>query len=147
MARAILAVCPAWGPSEGAPHVLAARHAERLAALADRVAPIDGAVVASDGELVLVVVPRPDDAVNVALDWRERFPDAVIGLACGDDPSDPDAGRARRLAWRGPPGVRCTAAFLTALGTPPIGVGLYRTPHDLEHRFGFDAHDLSDHRP
>lgn len=146
MDRAILAVCPSWGAPDAASSVLASRHAERLAALSDRLAPFGGSVLASDGELVVVGIPSAHDALIAALDQAYAEPHAVIGLGWADDASASDAARARRLAWRAAPGVRGTAAFRAALGTPPPGVGLHRTPHDVEHRLGFDAFDLADHR-
>lgn len=147
MDRAILAVCPTWGPPEDVPSEAARRHDAVVASLSDLTDPGAITFAASDGELVFAWIEGIVDALTAALDLRERHPEAIVGLGWGPGPvASSEPSRVRRLAWRAPAGVRCTAAFRASLGSPPAGVGLYRTPHDLEHRFGFEAYDLADYR-
>ena len=147
MAVAVLVVCPTWGPPADAPPFIAARHEGLIAGLGDLLAPFGGRVAGTDGEVVLAVVPDAVSALDVALDLHRRGKESCVGLGWGPEGlTTAEAARARRLAWRAPPGVRCTTAFREALGGVPAGIGLWSVPQDLALRLGFSALEVSDHR-
>jgi len=115
---------------------------------------VGGQVAASDGEVLLAVVPGAAEALDVALDLVHLAGGGgTVGLGWGEVLAEVgglfgvEAARARRIAWRGPSGrVLCTDAFRAALQPVPAGIGLFRAGPDQAQRVGFTLHEIADHR-
>lgn len=147
--RGVLALCPHWGV-HGAPDPLGQHALEQR--LRGVLAPFDGQIVGSDGELVLVSLRDSGPATLAALAVGRAFPHGVVGLGLGPvlqgslGPTGRQVSLARRLAWRELPGqVACTQAFYEASTLPP-GIGGYRAPAELQAALGFPSYRLADYR-